>query len=300
MNSFQTPKNPWPLVWLQGPDTADFLQRMTSAQVSALQVGAGTPATFLTPQGKLIAHFWIWRMESERFLLEARSPADPAAILAALETFHFAEDFTSEPIATDWKCAWIFGDPTDGTPPSATLSANQVTLPQPTTDLGEAWTILWGIPSAVEKAIQSRTKKPKSQFLRQRIQSLTPSAPEEISSDVNPLEVGLAHSIADQKGCYPGQEVLEKIISLGSPARRLVRFKCDHAIEAKTPLLDPKTSAEIGAITSVTFDAPFIGLAIVRKTVAHPGQTLTTTSGLSVTVEEVAPFTPRSNSLSSS
>jgi folate-binding protein YgfZ len=64
---------------------------------------------------------------------------------------------------------------------------------------------------------------PDSVSEQQRILSLTPKLGAEFKSDeaTNPLEVNLKSAIHDQKGCYPGQEVVEKIISLGSPSRKL-------------------------------------------------------------------------------
>ncbi|NDG86203.1 MAG: hypothetical protein EBX52_14335, partial [Proteobacteria bacterium] len=57
----------------------------------------------------------------------------------------------------------------------------------------------------------------------ERVLSLTPKQGNEFELDgkTNPLEVNLRHAISDQKGCYPGQEVIEKIIAIGSPARKL-------------------------------------------------------------------------------
>ena len=52
---------------------------------------------------------------------------------------------------------------------------------------------------------------------RERVLALCPRVDHELVFDANPLELGLRAAIADNKGCYPGQEVIEKIISLGSP-----------------------------------------------------------------------------------
>jgi folate-binding protein YgfZ len=67
-----------------------------------------------------------------------------------------------------------------------------------------------------------------------RILSLRPAPGLEFSLDgtVNPLEVNLNHAIADQKGCYPGQEVIEKILALGSPARRLCQLRAESELPA--------------------------------------------------------------------
>jgi folate-binding protein YgfZ len=90
----------------------------------------------------------------------------------------------------------------------------------------------------------------------------------------NPLEVNLAHAIADQKGCYPGQEVIEKMISIGSSPKRLVTLKSLSRIEEGDPIMD--ASQQVGTVTSAVQDGPFwFALAIVRKTHCKVGHTFT-------------------------
>lgn len=85
------------------------------------------------------------------------------------------------------------------------------------------------------------------------------------NGETNPLEVNLDSAIHDQKGCYPGQEVIEKIIAIGSPAKKLCLVKGpDTAIAAPLDL-------DFGKLTS--YQAPY-GLALVRKTHSTPGSML--------------------------
>ena len=78
----------------------------------------------------------------------------------------------------------------------------------------------------------------------------------EITESAVPLEIGLRTAIADNKGCYPGQEVIEKIVALGSPAKRLVRIEgvgTPPLVGDRIQAIDPSThqaGAEIGTITT--------------------------------------------------
>ncbi len=54
-----------------------------------------------------------------------------------------------------------------------------------------------------------------------RLLCLAPVYPNEINETTNPLELGLEEIIHENKGCYPGQEVIEKIISKGGVPRHL-------------------------------------------------------------------------------
>src|SRR5207253_4317406 len=52
-----------------GPDACDYLQRMVSNDVEALQVGDACPALLLTAKARVIAPLVVWRRGDEDFLL---------------------------------------------------------------------------------------------------------------------------------------------------------------------------------------------------------------------------------------
>jgi folate-binding protein YgfZ len=103
-----------------------------------------------------------------------------------------------------------------------------------------------------------------------RIQNLVPKLGKEFFSngETNPLEINLSNAIHDQKGCYPGQEVIEKIISLGSPSKKLCLVK---AAAEKPIFLEVPFELNHGKLTSFVF--PY-GLAVVRKTHSQAGSIL--------------------------
>jgi hypothetical protein len=116
--------------------------------------------------------------------------------------------------------------------------------------------------------------------LRERILNLIPEAGREFLPDgeTNPLEVNLGSAIDSNKGCYPGQEVIEKILALGSPARRLCLLKRMESVaepSEKGPMecivpaiLHDATGAEAGKLTSS--DGEY-ALAILKRTHLKPG-----------------------------
>ncbi len=101
----------------------------------------------------------------------------------------------------------------------------------------------------------------------ERIKKRSPKEGNEFfcNGESNPLEINLQSAIHDQKGCYPGQEVIEKIIAIGSPSKRLcmVRLIGDAPQKINLPM-----DLDFGKLTS--FEYPF-GLAVIRKTHAAPG-----------------------------
>jgi len=113
-----------------------------------------------------------------------------------------------------------------------------------------------------------------SESEKTRILSLTPKVGHEFKNDgeTNPLEVNLKIAIADQKGCYPGQEVIEKIVAIGSPARKLCLVEGNAPSDIVLPvvLLNDKHE-EVGKLTSYSDG---VGLAIVKRTSLKEGSEL--------------------------
>jgi folate-binding protein YgfZ len=99
-----------------------------------------------------------------------------------------------------------------------------------------------------------------------------------------PHEAGLQDShISYTKGCYTGQEIVERVRSRGQVNRQRVRlvFSGDVVPEAGTPItLDGK---EAGYVTRAarTWDPPrILGMAYARKEAAAPGTVLEWSGGI--------------------
>src|SRR3954453_14280514 len=60
---------PRAFVRVAGAEAADYLQRMVSNDVAALDVGASCDALLLTPKARVIAPLRVWRRGEEDFLL---------------------------------------------------------------------------------------------------------------------------------------------------------------------------------------------------------------------------------------
>ncbi len=139
------------------------------------------------------------------------------------------------------------------------------------------------------QSLPSETLKSELTSEATRIQSLTPQEGHEFLCNgvTNPLEINLQFAIHENKGCYPGQEVIEKIISLGSPARKLCLLEGKTSELLPTPLFDPTTGAEVGMLTSSESDSHF-SLGIIKRTHHHIGARVNSTQ-TSFTIRKVQP-----------
>ncbi len=120
-----------------------------------------------------------------------------------------------------------------------------------------------------------------------RIMKMIPKQGNEFLSngEMNPLEVNLRSAVHDQKGCYPGQEVIEKIISLGSPAKKLCLLKTDDQDTPSLPAtLKDMDGLEAGTLTSYSNQ---FALGILKRMHLKEGSVLFA-DGIAFTVQKVS------------
>jgi folate-binding protein YgfZ len=273
----------WTRVALSGPDTPDFLHRLTTVDVRGLQPGQGSPGFFLNAQGRIRASFTLWRLDPQSFVFELDAGADGhwrKELLLAIDQYTFAEKMTLVP-EVEGAALWVLGAEIAGmTGGSVQLDAASGALVchHGSRDFGRAWITLWGSETQLaawcEKHAADAKKADWPALDHARVAQMRPWIGSEITEHANPLELGLIDGVADQKGCYPGQEVIEKIIALGAPARRLVRVEgVGAAPSVGDPVYDLSSPpAEIGKLTSISSGVgKYTALALVRKNAAQAG-----------------------------
>lgn len=108
-----------------------------------------------------------------------------------------------------------------------------------------------------------------------RIEAGIPASVEDIDEEVLPPETGqLERGINSQKGCYLGQEVLERMRSRGAIARRLIgiRFEGDAPVPPGSKLIanDKPVGRVMSGCISPALDAP-LSLAYLKTASAETG-----------------------------
>ena len=274
------PGSSWMLADFSGPDARDFLHRLSTVDVRALKPGHGRFGFFLHANGKIRSAFWLWCLEPDVFAFEL-PPDTPGlgwdALSTAIEQLTFSERQSLTRVE-GLECAWVLSkDPNTlpcGPEETQAIEAEIRIFSHGVHLTGLSLFSLWGRPTRLSQELERRFPAAKALTLNElegfRISAGSPGFGTEITPETNPLEIGLAYAIADQKGCYPGQEVIEKIIALGEPAYRLVRAKASCTL-LPGPLTQEGSTTPVGNLTSCFGDE---GLARVRKLVARTGFTL--------------------------
>lgn len=278
----------WSLITLSGPDAQDFLHRITTVDVRNLHPGEGADGFLLTGQGRILSVFSLWNTAPQEYLFELDAGPEgewKREFLDAIEQYTFAEKISVEEL--NGASAWIFDSAIANLEPGQTILQGSVRLfHHGKTQFGRNWIVASALGEQGEDALTTWLSQsgvsalktcPHEQLESWRIQNCRPALNSEVTMESIPLELGMLESFSKTKGCYPGQEVIERIIAHGSPARRLVRISGTGAVPSpgEKILNTAEVPAEMGEVTSIsTFEQPqgqFTALAIVRKIHAKEG-----------------------------
>ena len=185
-------------VRVAGPDARDYLQRMVSNDVEALQVGDACPALLLTAKGRVIATLVVWRRGDEDYLLLTEPGlGDPVHDLLTRMRLRARCEIEAEAHSS----ALVFG--------------------------GEG--IDTGFPGAVELLDSGLDATLDADELElRRIEAGVPQWGHEIDERILPAEAGLdATHVSFSKGCYPGQEPIARLHYRGHVNRKLQVVELD-------------------------------------------------------------------------
>jgi tRNA-modifying protein YgfZ len=228
----QAARRPRAYVRVQGPDAADFLQRMVSNDVLA---GATCEALLLTAKARVIAPLVVWRRGEDDFLL-LTEPELGEVVRAHLTRMRFAAKCEIE--FEEHSSTVVFG-PGDGIP--------NADYGQPAVELLDD-----DVAPTIDDAALERL----------RIEAGTPKFGRELDDRVLPAETGLIDRVVSfTKGCYPGQEPIARQHHRGKVNRqlRVLELADAAAPEAETPV--SYAGKDVGRITS---SVPGLALAYVR------------------------------------
>ena len=270
---------------MSGDDRVAFLHGMCSNDIKGLETRSLVPALFLTEHAHVIADANVWAMP-DALLLETESTLWPA-IRAHLDRFLVADDVEFEESAEGVQYASVIR--IDGPKAADAVSA---AFGQPSALTG-AWRFIetadggvlvaqvtrWGAPAytllaesgAASELVNRIAASASGIGARQvgneaaevlRVESGTVRVGVDTGEKTIALEARMESAISFNKGCYIGQETVERATARGAIKRRLMGLKIDGN-RAPAPgarvLLDGR---EVGALTSPVFSPRFGVLAL--------------------------------------
>ena len=297
-------------LWIEGPDACGFLNRLLTLKVSALSPGEGSPAHLLDSTGKLAASLYLLRLSEDRWLGLPRT-LSAAELGERLELYHFGERLTFKP-SDELRGLRVICDRQDAPRALESLSASAAhsegwTL-EPVAAGERGWRALMGAPEGqmlwraarwsrgtelIELELRAQGAALSAAAERLEAQGFSALSPEEAEAlrlrlgapgaaellpSYTPLDVEGTRalvSVSEGKGCYPGQETIERTLALGQPARALVHLRLEGSGGAPEELSaghklwsDEEEPRELGQLSSISPPLPGeprYALAMVKR-----------------------------------
>jgi len=297
---------------VKGADRVRFLQGMVTNDVKMLLPGQGTYAALLNAQGHLLADLRVYR-EEDLFLIDTDADLRDK-VLATLNHFVIMDQVGLAPLdlialalqgprarALLEKTFHIDLPPMREFEHFATNYGGfpvRVVCASSTGEEGfEVWApargimAVWGAACGQAPTYDMLPCGTEALEIL-RIEAGIPRYGPDLDEDTLLLEAGLLNAVSFTKGCYVGQEIVERVRTQGHVNWKLVGLVLDTA---QSPEAGEKLLAEdkaIGEVTSACF-SPYlrkvIALAYVRREVADPGVKLSLASGPGALVTDL-PF----------
>ncbi len=287
------------VIEVSGGDRARWLNGMVSGDVAALDASpgrSGCRALLLTAQGRIVADLQVLH-RGDSYWLDLEAGGVDAAI-ARLSKYVIADDVALADRRADLSRIGVEG-PAAPAVLARALGAPPALAPNACADaeLGGAPAVIAAFGFGGDPAFQITAPREREEdviaALRDaggdelvegsgealeilRIEAGEPRLFAELDESVLPAEARLERAVSRDKGCYTGQEVVERLRSQGRPSHLLVGLRAEGerppAVEA--PLL--RGDARVGEVTSacVSPRAGAIALGFARRAAAEPGTEL--------------------------
>jgi folate-binding protein YgfZ len=260
---------PRDVVRVSGPDARSYLQSQVSQDLSTAESGTTTWSFLLQPTGKVAALVRVTVVGDDAALLDVDAGSGPE-VVARLERFRIRVKADIE--ALDWRAVAVRGDVPEPTPAAGVVVAPAWWGPAWGYDLlGADPAPPAGVPEAGPAALQAA-----------RVEAGWPAMGAEITEQTIPGELGavVMAAVSFTKGCYPGQELVERMNSRGASApRQLRRLASTDGSPLATGSALIEDGRDVGRVTSAAGAA---ALALVGRAV-EPGAQVTV-DGVGATV----------------
>jgi len=299
---------------VDGRDRASFLHALLSNDIAALAPGRGCYATYLTPQGRMIADMHVY--DSGDHLLLDVEPGIAASLTSTLDRLIFSEDAAVTDVSARVSSIGVIGnragdviaaaftfdrgalarmtagDVLDVSGTDGMLVAKTARALEPSFDVF--------VPSERSRDVRAKLESAGAEPIAEdmvealRIDAAHPRFGVDMTTDTIPLEAGLLErAISQTKGCYVGQEVIVRVLHRGGGrvARLLVKIERDVLAGSMTGgsviSIDGRETGQITSAAISPASGRAIALGYVKRDDAAVGRVVDV-GGVSATIAAFA------------
>lgn len=228
------------LIRVAGPDAEHFLQNLVTTDIDAVGRNEAWPGALLTPQGKILFDFLVWR-DGDAFLIETTGVLQDA-LIRRLSMYKLRAAVEIAVVGT----------------PGITVSWGEDAAADDIRDMRFATA---GVP-LLRRPGQHGDGPAAGYHALRILNGIVESGLDFELQDAFPHDVlmDLNRGVSFKKGCYVGQEVVSRMQHRGTARRRVVIVSAEEPLPATgTPITSGgKTIGQLGTVAGSR------GLAIVR------------------------------------
>lgn len=261
---------------LRGKDVIRYLNARLTCDVKRLNDRECTLGAALSPQGKTEAFFSIVRLSAEEILLST-SGVPSSELIEPILRYRVADRLTLEDQSTDYVLLHVVGACNLGgriltvkNPSEVVVMNEQVILWSALRSNVWGWDII--IPKSLAESLLeslSLSDNNHGDHLRElRFKAGIPAFPDEIRPGRLFQETSMDLAITPNKGCYVGQEVVEKVVSRGRAPKLLMHFVGSNpCIVGDVIIFDGQEIGEVVSVASALSSGSTVvrGFALVRS-----------------------------------
>jgi folate-binding protein YgfZ len=271
------------LTSLKGADRVRWLNSMITNNIRDLPPGNGVYGFVLTPQGQIRGDLYAFNRGESLVIEMERSQAE--TLLPLLRRYIIMDKVEVEDLSERIAVIGLVGPKSAGTLAAIGLEAGEFTTLQfselswnrsaitvvrkdhPMVDSFELWAPKELVNDLVAALRQHRASEISDETLELfRVASGIPKIGLDIREKTLPQETGQDRALNFNKGCYIGQEIVERIRARGSVHRAFTGFE----VEGKAPQPGAKIqsdSKDVGEITSLAVlpTEKVVALGVLRK-----------------------------------
>lgn len=274
----------------RGEDRLRFLHAMASQPVESLSPGQGTYAFFLNAQGHIQADAEL-RVCGDYVLIETE-PEAAGTLLRHLERFIIMDDVALENATAslaaialegpraDAVAAKVFGQLPQGS--HAHLESGGVLIARGSLTGAPGFRLITAtgrkesLAADLERAGAAAAEA--EDFRVVRVENQVPRFGEDFSDATLPHETQRLEAVSFTKGCYLGQEIVERVRSRGQVNRLLTGLEIDASIAPAAQSAVLFEGREVGRISSPVYSPYFekiLAFGILRRQAAAEGSEIT-------------------------
>lgn len=253
---------------VKGPDSIRYLHNRLTQDIKSIASGTGARSLLLSPNGRVQGSFIVFRSGEDVFLIsdEIDSESILGTSLAALMQFKVADQLELIEADESFRFYSICSDSLPEIKSGEVLGV--YSRPKRFTGIMD---ILSRGP-AEEKFISDHglIRADTSMYEAVRILSAEPRFGVDTSDRVLGPELDISHLVSFDKGCYPGQEVVEMSIARGRPNRKFVQISAFEPLQVGEEIIADEKS--VGSITGSLFFPKLplcVALAFIKSDSLH-------------------------------